>query len=271
MKFDVTPFVSSVKNMSGTITKALSMHAPEIAAVTGTAGFLTAIGMMYVQSPKIHKDIEEKNWKEAVKDSAPVAVTAGLSTVAVIGGMSISQKRYAAMTAAYTLTDAALTERKNAELTALSKKKVDEIGQQEAENAVANNPPVLNQVVQIGNGTCLHYDKKLKRYFRADVEAVNKSLQNIRDASSEWDTVTISDFYSNLGEESIVRDINDDSLYGRLGWLNPSDRDYVRVPDSCKPDAEFHTISFPSVEPIRVVDWRNLQYIIDDGYSVRIE
>ena len=63
MKLDVTPFVSSMKNMSGTITKALSMHAPEIAAVTGTVGFLTALGLMYKQSPKIHKDIEEENIK----------------------------------------------------------------------------------------------------------------------------------------------------------------------------------------------------------------
>lgn len=271
MRFDVTPFVTNVRNVSGSVAKAVSAHMPEIAAVTGTVGFLSALGIMYVKSPDIHKDIEEKDYKAAVKDAAPVVITAGLSTVAVIGGMKESQKRYAAMTAAYTLTDAALQERKNAELTALSKKKVDEIDQQEAENAVANNPPIMSQVTQIGVGTCLHYDKKLKRYFRADVEAVNKSLQNMRDAATEWDTVTISDFYSNLGEQSIVRDIDDDSLYGRLGWLTPSDRDYVRVPDSNKPDADFYTIAFPSVEPVRVLDWRNLQYIVDDGYSVRID
>lgn len=271
MKYDITPFVNATKKVTNTMIKTLHTYAPEVAAVSGTIGFLSALGIMYVQSPKIHKDIDEKDWKSAIKHTAPVAITAAVATAAIATGTKTSRDRNTALLTAYALRDAAAQERLNAELTSLSKKKIEEIDQQEAENAVANNPPVINQVVQIGTGTCLHYDKKLKRYFRADVEAVNKSLQNIRDAVTEWDTVTISDFYSNLGEESIVRDISDDSVYGHLGWLVPSDRDYVTIPDSAKPDADFRTISFPSVEPIRVLTWRNLQYIVDEGYSIRID
>lgn len=273
MKFDVTPFVNSVRGMTSSISKAMCMHAPELAAVTGTLGFITSLGVMYFQAPKIQKDIEEKNYKQAFVDASPVVLTASLSTVAVIGGMKESQKRYAAMTAAYTLTDAALIDRKNAELTALSKKKVEDIDNQEAENAVANNPPVMEQVEQIGVGTCLHYDALLKRYFRADCEAVNQSLKEIRTEANRGYTKTIGDFYSNMGANEAFRRVYiDDKLYEHLGWLMPEYRENeVEVSDSELPDADFQTISIPGTEPIRVLKWRNVQYIHDTNYSIRID
>lgn len=273
MKYDITPFINNMRGMSKSITKALCMHAPELAAVTGTVGFITSLGVMYVQAPKIQKDIEDKNWKQAAIDASPVALTATLSTVAVIGGMKESQKRYAAMTAAYTLTDAALIDRKNAELTSLSKKKVEEIDQKEAENAVANNPPVMEEVSQIGVGTCLHYDSMMKRYFRADVEAVNKSLQDIRTRAGKGYTMTVGDFYTNLGANEVFQRVYiDDKLYEHLGWLMPEYRDtQCEASDSELPDADFQTITIPGVEPIRVLKWLNVQYIHDMSYSIRID
>lgn len=278
MQYDVSSFVNPIKATASAAINYANAHRPEGLIISGLVGWFGSLAAMYVQSPKIHKDIEDGDLKQVAKDILPVAVPVLLSTAAQVKGVKESTDKYAAAYALGKAAEEALRERKDAEHTALNEKKVDAINQQEAENAVANNPPVLGQVTQIGFGTCLHYDKKLKRYFRADVDGVNKSLMHIRDAMAinNYGTVTLTDFYQDLGDAEAVHDIEDDSLYDRLGWSvseeNVRERKNGQIQSWELPDADFYTINFPSVEPVRVIDWKNLQFIVGYGEdSVRIE
>lgn len=278
MKYDVSAFVNPIKATATAAINYANAHRPEGLIISGLIGWFGSLAAMYVQSPKIHQDLDDGDLKQAAKDILPVAIPVALSTTAQIKGVKEATDKYAAAYAFGKAAEEALKERKNAELTSLNEKKVKDINQKEAENAVANNPPVMEQVSQIGFGTCLHYDKKLKRYFRADVDQVNKSLLHVHDAMviKNYGTVTLTDFYRDLGDQDAVHDIEDDSLYDRLGWSvsedNISERKNGQIQSWELPDADFFTISFPSAEPVRVIDWKNLQFIVGYGEdSVRIE
>lgn len=274
MKYDVSAFVNPIKATATAAVNYANAHRPEGLIISGLIGWFGSLAAMYVQSPKIHKDLDDGDLKQAAKDILPVAIPVALSTTAQIKGVKEATDKYAAAYAFGKAAEEALRERKEAELTSLNEKKVTAINQQQAENAVVNNPPVMEQVVQIGVGTCLHYDKKLRRYFRADVEQVNKSLQHMRDGASPGSVITLADFYRDLGEQSIVADIEDDTLFDKLGWSVPEAKDWKgrEVEDWEKPDADFTPIAFPSMDPVRVIDWRNLQFIPGYGEeSIRIE
>lgn len=269
MKFDVSNFVNPIKATATAAISYANAHRPEGLIIIGMVGWIGSLYAMYVQSPKIHKDIEDGDIKQVLKDSLPVAGSAVAAAGLQIRGVKEGVDKYAAAYAFGVAAEEALKERKNAEYTALDKKKVDQINYQEAENAVINNPP-SDKIVQIGTGTCLHYDKMLKRYFRADCELVNKSLLRMHDAMPKYNCVSISDFYKDLGEEELILGLEDDSLYERLGWWVPEAREKAEIEEWEYPDADFYTVGFPA-EPIRVISWKNLQFLVGYGEeSIRL-
>lgn len=269
MNFDVTAFAEPIRQTTKGVITYIKAHAPEGAIIAGVTGYFASLYLMYKKSPDMHKDIEKQDWKQLAKDAAPVAISTTASTIAVFAGMKENSTRLAAVTALAESTSEALTDRKNAELIGLSEKKVKDIDTAQAENSVANNPPKLECVTQIGNGTCLHYDMRFKKWFRAEVDAVNRTLIdfiNSFDSLDEGELMPISDYYNDLGYFEAVDELNDNSIYGHIGWAKPIDR---RCTEDDKPDMATYTIAIPTLEPVRVIKWRNL--VFNDGYGNSIE
>lgn len=260
-QFDLTGILNPLEKTAKAVSTYAKLHAPEGLIVAGIGGYITSLYLMYKKSPDMHEDIENQDWKQLAKDAAPVAGATVLSTVAVVGGMKEGSKRYAAMSAAYALADEALIDRKNAELTALGKKKVDQIDQSEAENAVANNPPTDAVISDTHTGTCLHYDTLLKHYFRADVSVVDKAIENLSKCMLQGEYgVTLSEFYEDIGDDVAISELSDDRLLGTIGWMT----------GYSVPEARRWTINFPEVEPVRVLKWEDIGIIGDYETFIRL-
>ena len=269
MNFDVTAFAEPIRQTTKGVITYIKAHAPEGAIIAGVTGYFASLYLMYKKSPDMHKDIEKQDWKQLAKDAAPVAISTTASTIAVFAGMKENSTRLAAVTALAESTSEALTDRKNAELIGLSEKKVKDIDRVEAENSVANNPPDLAYVTQIGNGTCLHYDMRFKKWFRADVNAVDRVLLDCVNAFPKLEggyIISMADYYQDLGYLESISELEDNSIYRHIGWGMPVERQYN---DADVPDMTVYTISIPSLEPVRVIKWENL--VFNDGYGNSIE
>lgn len=269
MKFDISTVVNPIRATAKAATSYMVAHRPEGLIITGMVGLISAIGIMYVQSPKMHEDIAKQDWKGLAKDTLPVAIPTIIATGAGIKGLKENSDRYAAATALCSMLEESFNERKMAEYIGLSEKKVADISKAEAENAVANNPPDFQYIEQIEGGTCVHYDMRFKKWFKADVNKVDRILLdcvNAFDNLGEGEMVSISDYYYDLGSSEPLSDFTDDSIYKRIGWAMPVDRSFN---EADKPDMEVHVVKIPGMEPVRVIRWVNL--VFSDGYGNSVE
>mgnify|MGYP001151712592 CR=1 FL=1 len=128
-KFNLTAAAKSIKGV-------LERHAPEILTGIGVAGMGTTTILAVKATPKAcllvndRKDeleVEKLPATELVKTTwkcyIPAAVTCGASIACLVGASSVNFKRNAALATAYKLSEAALSEYKDAVIETIGEKK----------------------------------------------------------------------------------------------------------------------------------------------------
>ena len=132
----------------------LSEHSPEILTGLGIAGMFSAIIFAIQATPKAEKAIEKKkkdlnkekltapevigaSWKYYIPTAASFAVGAAC----VIGSDTITKKRAAALTAAYSITETALSEYKEKVKEVIGEAKENRVYEKISEEQVQKNPP----------------------------------------------------------------------------------------------------------------------------------
>lgn len=178
-KFDVSAAVNGAQKTAKLLGRMINNHRPEILVVSGVCGYIASLFMMYKHAQPLHEAIEEKDAKKIIKEAAPVVGTAVLSTAAVFGGVREGNKRYAAMSAAYTLTDAAFTEYRESAKEVLGEKKEANITSKSIENEIKRDPPIASSIISTGNGSTLFYERLTGRYFYSDINFVKSAVNDL--------------------------------------------------------------------------------------------
>lgn len=131
-------------------------------------------------------------------------VTAGTASIAcILWANKITGKRAAALASLASIYETTLKGYESKIVEVVGEKKATEIKDEVRKEAVKKNPPKENNIEYTGRGNSLCYDAFIGRYFYSDIEAIRKSVNDIREMlfSSMW--VDLNEFYYSLGLERV--------------------------------------------------------------------
>lgn len=195
----------------------IDQHSQTILSGMAVVGLCTTVVMAYKSGPRIQQILEEEEEKGSSKkekliavapELAPTLIMAGATTACIIGSTSISNKKIAALSAAYSLAEAGTKQwiEKTRELA--GEKTVEKIHDKICEEKVAVNPPaILNQeefngneiIASTGHGNTLCYDVNSGQYFRSSPEYIKITLAKLSKRLASEGYVTLNDVYEELG------------------------------------------------------------------------
>ena len=209
--------------ISKNIQKTLVKHGPEILTGLGITGMITTTVMAVKATPKaleIIKELEDKNntslkpvekVKVTWKCYIPSAITGTLSITCLIGASSASSKRNAVLATAYKLSESALKEYQDKVVETIGEKKEQAIRDSIAKDVIDRNPVKNNEVIITDNGDTLCYDAISGRYFKSNIDKINKIVNELNRVMLGDMYVSLNDFYYELG-------LKGTDLGDQLGW-----------------------------------------------------
>lgn len=214
MKFDFSKLKTKLNNSS-----------PEILIGLALAGFAGSTIMAVKATPKAIKLIEEEKQirkennepemtkfdivKTAWKPYIPSVTFFAVSSACVLSSNNIVTKRNTAMVAAYKLTEKAYHEYKDAVIEQIGEVKEREIVDTISERRLTNEP-ITNTVI-FGSGDSLFYDSLSGRYFKTNMNIVEKSIIDINFR-------IINDMYASVNDFYELLDLEFTSSGNEMGW-----------------------------------------------------
>ena len=209
---------SKVSAIVDTVKTGLTKHSPEILTSIGIAGMITTTVLAVKATPKALEDIKE--FEESVlrdhekikpldavkitwKHYVPAMVTGTVSVCCLIGASSVNARRNAALATAYKLSETALTEYREAVVETVGEKKEREVRDTVARHKVENNPVSKNTVIYTGKGDSLFYDDTFGRYFKSNVDKINKAVLDLNKRMRDEMEITLNEFYYEIGLDGV--------------------------------------------------------------------
>lgn len=222
-KADVLKLVKVVKS-------GVERKAPEILTGIGIAGMATTVVLAVKATPKAMELIEQRELEIAERDDTDIrnltaietvktawkpyvpALLTGLgSTACLIGGISVSARRTAALATAYKISETALSEYKEKMIEVVGEKKAQAIKEKIDGEKLEKDPVSKREVIITEKGNTLCYDMLSGRYFKSDIEKIKKAVNEINRQLTYDFYVSLNEFYDELG-------LPDTKLGGELGW-----------------------------------------------------
>lgn len=201
-------------------------HEPEILMAMGISGliFSTIWGIRatfkaskaineYKESKQIDKITPKEAFKLTWKYYWPVAASTVLSVPCIIVGNRVSSKRYTALAAAYTISEAALQEYQDATRQVVGDKKVKQIQETVDAKKIDETYRGNSQIIITGNGDSLFFEPLSGRYFKSNWNAISKAANelNAEALGSFGGQITLNSWFARLGLE-------DTSIGYEMGW-----------------------------------------------------
>lgn len=198
---------------------------PDILAGLAVTGVFTSVCTAITATPKalllIEKEkeelgVSELTVKETVKATwkcyIPTAVSVAATVTCVVLGNRESNKRNAALAAAYTLSESALKTYQEKVIETIGEKKEEAVRDAIAKNVVNNEKFRMNQKVEnSGRGDTLCIDAVTGRIFTHDIEKIRKAEANLNKCLYSSMFVSLNDWFFELGLPGC--DIGD-----QIGW-----------------------------------------------------
>lgn len=202
----------NLSQVTKNVQKSLRRHAPEILTGIGVSGMIATAVMAAKATPKAMQLIQEassqneensltrvEKIKVAYKPYIPAIVTGAASIACIIGASSVSARRNAALVTAYTLSETALKEYKEKVIETIGEKKEKEVRDKIAKSQIEKNPLSNNEVVLTDKGNALCYDAHSGRYFKSDIETINRAVNELNRRLILENTISLNEFYYEIG------------------------------------------------------------------------
>ena len=215
------PDVSLVTNA---IKTTAIKRCPEILTGIGLAGMITATVLAVCATPKAVRLLDEKKKAlnadklpvtETVKATwkcyIPTAVTMVLSSACIIGANSVHVKRYAALGAAYALSESTFKEYRDKVVETVGDKKEQKVHDEIAKEKIEKQPVSSSEVIVTGKGETLCYDSISGRYFKSDMEKLRQAQNELNRRMISEMNISLNDFYAEIG-------LNEISIGDNIGW-----------------------------------------------------
>ena len=204
----------------------VSKHEPEILMSMGIGGMIFSLAWGIKASFKaaraIDKDKEtygkdKLTAKETIKLTwklyLPTVLSVAASVPCVIMSNKVSNKRYAAIATAYTISEAALQEYKDKTKEIIGEKKTKQIEESISDDRVTKTYSGGNQVILTGNGDSLFYEPLSGRYFKSNWNDILKAANELNSEAitNMSGQTTLNDWFQKIGLETT-------EIGETLGW-----------------------------------------------------
>ena len=205
-------------------------HSPEILLGLGIAGMVTTTVLSVRVTPKAMALIEEEKLRRyhefdddtltkldvvkiAWKPYIPAAITGVASISCLIGSSSVNARRMTALTAAYQLSETALSDYREKIIETIGEKKEKTVRDKVNKDKVDKNPTSKSEVIVTSKGNTLCFDPISGRYFKSDIDAIKRAENtlNKRMLHDIGGYISLNEFYDEIGLDHI--DMGND-----LGW-----------------------------------------------------
>ena len=226
---------SKFKGLLKSAKQNLGKHSPQILMGIGIAGMVTSTILAVKATPKALDLIAEakevktaetmdeesgrltpiETVKAAWKPYVPAIVTGALSVGCLIGANNVSARRMTAVTAAYKLSEAALSEYKDAVIETIGEKKEKQVKEKVAKKQIEKHPMTENTEVYVtGGGNTLCLDALSGRYFRSDIDKIKKAENKLNLQLRNMNYISLNSFYDMIDSPQLKHtDLGDE-----LGW-----------------------------------------------------
>lgn len=221
---NVTKFIKTIQN-------GVVKHSPEILTGLGIAGMITTTVLAVKATPKALRLIEEaehakaekipnephkltpvETAKAAWKPYIPAVVTGVTSTACLIGGLSVSARRNAALATAYQLSTTALNEYKEKVVETVGETTAKEVREkivQDKQDKIAEN----KTIIFAGDDDYLIYEPLSNQYFRSTANKIDAAVNYLNGRMIDGCEMYISlnEFLNELG-------LKNSAVGHDLGW-----------------------------------------------------
>lgn len=220
-KFDISKTIKTAKLFA-------NKHAPEILMWVGTSGLIATTVLAVSATPKALRLIEQEKDElevdkltpvETVKATwkcyVPAATTCILSVACLASANKVTNKRTAALAAAYKISETALSEYKDKVVEVIGEKKEKVIRDAIDKDHIEKNPVSKQHVIITEKGNTLFYDAHSGRYFHSDIEQIRRAINNLNKQMLQGDSyVSLNDFYDEVDSP----DLSHSEMGDELGW-----------------------------------------------------
>lgn len=170
-----------------------------VSGVIGTAYFAAKAG--YQTARLLESEPPDLDLKEKIKVSWKLYIWTGLTGAmtigAIVGSNRLTSRQTAAAITAYTITDRAFSEYKEKVVEQLGKNKEQAIRDEIRQKKIEENPP--GDVIVIGGGDVLCCELHTGRYFKSDMETLQRAKNEINAKINSRLYVTLDEFYDAVG------------------------------------------------------------------------
>lgn len=197
-------------------------HSSEILMGIGIAGMIgttisavraTPKALMLIEEKKLDLDTEKLTVVETIKTAGPCyilpLITGATSIACIIGANSVHVRRNAALATAYTLAETSFKDYKDKVIETLGDKKDKEVRDAVAKDKIEKNPVEQSKVIITSNGETLCYESLSGRYFKSDIDKIQKAVNEINRRLLFDSYISLNEFYEEIGldETKIGEDI----------------------------------------------------------------
>lgn len=168
-----------------------------ILAVKNTPEALRRIGKRK-RELNVTKLSKAETFKVTWKCYIPSAITAAISTGCILGSHHISNKRNAALAAAYALSETAFKDYREAVEKTITKKEAEKVKDKIAQDKIEQNPLDNTDVILTGKGNTLFLDLTCGRYFRSDINFVKQAVNEANAELLQQQFISKNEFYAEL-------------------------------------------------------------------------
>ena len=204
----------------------VSKHEPEILMSMGIGGMIFSLAWRIKASFKAARAIDKYKEtygkdkltaKETIKLTwklyLPTVLSVAASVPCVIMSNKVSNKRYAAIATAYTISEAALQEYKDKTKEIIGEKKTKQIEESISDDRVTKTYSGGNQVILTGNGDSLFYEPLSGRYFKSNWNDILKAANELNSEAitNMSGQTTLNDWFQKIGLETT-------EIGETLGW-----------------------------------------------------
>lgn len=201
-----SPVLLTAVGVAGTLTTAF---------LTGKASFKAANILRDEEKRRlinnddemVGRDIVDLTWKLYI----PPAVMAVTTVTCIVLANRIGSRRAAAVAVAYTTLEKGFTEYKDKVAEKFGEKEATRVRDDLAQDRVRRYPPVNSEIIMTGMGDSLCLDSFSGRYFRSNMDKIQRAVNEINAQVIHTDEASVSDYYRLIGLE-------DTSVSDDLGW-----------------------------------------------------
>ena len=129
----------------------------------------------------------------------PTALTTASTVTCIVAATKIQNRKAAALTAAYTISEKAFNEYAEKVTEKLGEKKEQALRDEIAQDKVNRNPPQAKELIVAGSGNVLCCELYTGRYFYSDMETLRRAANDINARVLSEMYAVLSDFYCLVG------------------------------------------------------------------------